>query len=965
MELVFIQAPAWGRECPPYTMCFLAALVRQKGHKAHLFDLNNFLYHTSPDSLKRVWDDKDYYSFWEKEESVSFLLRQNEKTVDFYLDKILAGPARIIGFTVHFSSVWASLEIARRIKARDKKRIIVFGGPDCSKQQKGCFLIEQDCVDIVVYGEGEEALFEIIRNADDFTGVESIKGCLTVRDGKIVDGGQAAILHDLDSLPMPDYSDFKDDLFSRAYREPWRLDIFDSRGCPTHCHFCSEWQFWRKYRSKSGRRIYEEVVHCLRNFPGVDYFYFIGSLLNGRIETLEEFCDLILSDNLKIRWAGQAVIRPEMTKDLLRKMSSAGCVWLSYGIESGSQGVLAKMNKNFSLDTAGRVLKDTKDSGISTQANFMFGLPTETKEDFELTLKFFRDNRAYIDTVLASQSFCVIDKGTYLYNHPREFGIRNKEHHLYWESNNGENNYLQRLSRYEEFCRLALSLGIPETSGVLRKKPDKWQSLGDYFLYRRDYSSAIENYLAAEKSERESRQLFDKLSRCYEEAGNYKEAKEVLIRSLKINPDFGNNSLSDERVESRLYGLDEMINYPKTRPFSDESRTVDDLAGVGSEKLAKILRYCAKNGYKGFDLEKAVNGFNFTDKQRSMSRALYSRGLWIKLSNYILANVQAMRKEAFLLGYPYWLVIDPCNYCNLRCPFCPTGQKRDVRSKAKLTLEDFRGVIDKLGPYLIHIDLVNWGEPLLNDQIFEMISYAKRYQIDIKVDSNMNHLDEKKAEKLVLSGLDKIVVAIDGLTSETYSKYRIGGNFQTAMNNLKTLLKKRKDLKKANPYITWQFLVFRHNEAEVDKVIKLGRKLGVDHVGITKAFIGNRDWIPLNSNYSNYSVEEKDDHEMTYNYFKPALERFCSWPWEAIAVNSNASVSVCCSVEEEKDDFGNIFDQPFEDFWNNGKYSAARKYISGQDKNINSEDSRNICFGCRHSGLINIDILSCHSFFTI
>lgn len=963
MELAFIQAPAWGRDCPPYTMCFLAALVREKGHKAHLFDFNNFLYHTSPDNLKKMWDDKDYYSYWEKKETVSFLLRQNEKAVDFYLDKILASSAKVIGFTVHFSSLWASLEIARKIKERDKNRIVVFGGPDCSKQQKGYFLIEDECVDIVVYGEGEEPLFEIINSVDDFKEVKSIKGCLILKNSKIIDGGEASILDDLDTLPLPDYSDFKDDIVSRTYREPWRLDIFDSRGCPTRCHFCSEWQFWKKFRSKSGRRIYEEVVYYLRNFPGVDYFYFIGSLLNGKIKALNDFCDLVLANNLKIRWAGQAIIRPEMTKDLLQKMFSAGCVWISYGIESGSQKVLTKMGKNFSLEVASRVLKDSKDSGISTQVNFMFGLPTETKEDFNLTLRFLRDNRGYIDTVLASQSFCVIDKGTYLYNNYREFGIRNKEHHLYWESNNGENNYFQRLRRYEKFCKVALSLGIPETSGVLRKKPDKWHSLGDYFFYKKDYLSAIQNYLNAESCESKSRQLFDKLSRCYEETGDYEKAVESLGRSLKVEPDFSNNGLSDEEVTRRLADLNSFLDDPKIAPASDNSRLCEDIISIESEKLAKVLRYYAKNRYQGVDLEKMVNGFNFGDKQKSMSRALYSHGLWVKLSNYILVNVQTMRKENFLFGYPYWLVIDPCNYCNLRCPFCPTGQKRDVRSKAKLSFEDFKAVIDKLGPYLIHIDLVNWGEPLLNDQVFEMVSYAKRYHIDLKIDSNLNHLDEKNAKKIVLSGLDKIVVSIDGLTEETYSKYRVGGSFQTAMDNLKILLKKRKELKKMTPYITWQFLVFRHNEGEIEKAISLGKKLGVDHVGITKAFIGNREWIPLNPDYSNYSVEEKNNDDLTYNYFKPVSSTFCSWPWEAIAINSNVSVSVCCSVEEEKDDFGDIFDRPFEDFWNSEKYLAARGYIGGQNKNVINSD--NICFGCRHSGLINIDILSCHSFFTV
>jgi radical SAM protein with 4Fe4S-binding SPASM domain len=275
-------------------------------------------------------------------------------------------------------------------------------------------------------------------------------------------------------------------------------------------------------------------------------------------------------------------------------------------------------------------------------------------------------------------------------------------------------------------------------------------------------------------------------------------------------------------------------------------------------------------------------------------------------------------------------------------------------------LDNFKKIIDKLGPYLIHIDLVNWGEPLLNENIFDMVRYAKKYHPDIKIDTNLTCLDEGSAEKLIASGLDKIVVSIDGLTRDTYSKYRIGGDFDKAMNNLKLLIRKRRKLKSLKPYITWQFLVFRHNEHEIDSAIKMGRKLGVDHVGITNAFIGDKEWIPVNSKYSNYSDEVKKDN-MTFDHFKSNDNVFCNWPWEAITINTNGSVSACCSVEEERDDFGNIFDQPFEELWNGDMYRIARRYI--KDRDIPKKDRRHICVECRHLGLINIDILSCHSFF--
>jgi hypothetical protein len=173
-------------------------------------------------------------------------------------------------------------------------------------------------------------------------------------------------------------------------------------------------------------------------------------------------------------------------------MKKAGCSWLGYGIESGSQRILDLMGKRFSIDKSIEVLKNTREAGIPFQINLMFGFPTETEEDFQQTLKFLARSRPYVDSILASQSFFTLEKGTYVRSHPGEFGITGADHHLYWKSNGGSNNYAERFRRYEEFCRLAVSLGIPETSGVLRVKPDKWFLLGQYHHFEKDYSAAAE-----------------------------------------------------------------------------------------------------------------------------------------------------------------------------------------------------------------------------------------------------------------------------------------------------------------------------------------------------------------------------------------------------------------------------------------------------------------------------------------
>jgi radical SAM superfamily enzyme YgiQ (UPF0313 family) len=515
MKVALIQCPGWGRDCPPYSVALLSAALRRKGHQAFGFDLNNALYCSGPDKYKENWIDKDRYSFWNNAALISEFIRDNARMIDFQISKILDTQAKIIGFTVHFSSLLVSLEIARRIKKKDQDRIIVFGGPDCCRELRGGVLIQEDAVDIVVIGAGDESLPELAGIVEAKGRPEFFPGALLKKDGKIIDCGDRPAVESLDLLPFPDYSDFRKDILLGHYRQPERLEILDSRGCIIRCHFCSEWQFWKTYRTMSGKRIFEEIAYQVKRFPGVNYFYFIGSLLNGNPGELSRFCDLLIASGLAITWSGQAIIRPEMTKGLLEKMRKAGCEWLGYGVESGSQKVIDKMNKRFLIADAEEVLKATHQAGISTQANFMFGIPTETEDDFRQTLEFLKRNRENIDSVLASQSFCVIDKGTYLYTHAQDLGIKNSDHHLYWEANG--NNYAERFRRYEEFCRLALALGLPETSGVLGVKPDKWMLLGDYYFFKKDYPKAIEYFKNSLQLESWNEVTLEKLEQCQKE----------------------------------------------------------------------------------------------------------------------------------------------------------------------------------------------------------------------------------------------------------------------------------------------------------------------------------------------------------------------------------------------------------------------------------------------------------------
>lgn len=298
--------------------------------------------------------------------------------------------------------------------------------------------------------------------------------------------------------------------------------------------------------------------------------------------------------------------------------------------------------------------------------------------------------------------------------------------------------------------------------------------------------------------------------------------------------------------------------------------------------------------------------------------------------------------HTFLFGKPYFMVLDTTSICNLECVFCPTGQHRNSRQSCIMLKDKALKIIEKFSNYLKYMLLFNWGEPLLNPDIVEIIRAAKKYNIGVSLSSNLNiDLSEEKVIELITSGLDYFICSIDGTTQETYEIYRKKGSFDKAFNNLKFLIQTKKKLKLENPFIEWQFLVFKHNEHELEKAEQLAKEIGVDKINFAKPWCP-QEWVSTIDKYSNYNLDNGKKE------YKPK-DNYCNWLWNAIVINANGSVSPCCSVENESEDFGNIFTTPFYKLWNNKNYREARKYnVTKQKTNFS-----NRCITCEHIGTAN------------
>jgi anaerobic magnesium-protoporphyrin IX monomethyl ester cyclase len=489
-KVALAMCPCWGRESPPLSIALLGGNLRSKGYETHLFDLSNYFYHQASNDYKNFWG-QDYYSFWSDALLVKEFMNQHKDAVKDAVNMILDTGCQIIGFSTVFTTLHFSLELAEFIKQRCPDSIIIMGGPHTSLFYAGMYIINQKNVDAIILHEGDETLPQALQDLSTQGQFSKIPGLVFKKDGHIIDGGMREPIHSLNDLSLADYTDF--DL--STYSNPNRLDIFSSRSCINHCHYCDERNYFKRYRFRSGKNLYDEIIYQLTKNPSVNFFNFSDSVLNGSIEAIREFCELLIRNHINIQWGGQAVIRKEMTPELLQLMHKAGCSYLSYGQESGSNKVLESMNKKlFTVELSSVVLKASHEAKINTYANFMFGYPTETETDFLKTLEFIKKNRKWLDAVSPSQSFTIIVKNTYLYDHLSEFNIAPEPHHLYWKTIDGKNTYPVRFKRYELFCTLCIDLGLKGV-GVVSEKTDKWRLLGEYYYeHEKDYGNALECY---------------------------------------------------------------------------------------------------------------------------------------------------------------------------------------------------------------------------------------------------------------------------------------------------------------------------------------------------------------------------------------------------------------------------------------------------------------------------------------
>lgn len=336
---------------------------------------------------------------------------------------------------------------------------------------------------------------------------------------------------------------------------------------------------------------------------------------------------------------------------------------------------------------------------------------------------------------------------------------------------------------------------------------------------------------------------------------------------------------------------------------------------------------------------------------KDMVLFFFTRGRKIKILNkYAVLFQKRVLKNSRIIGYPYEILIDPTNLCGLSCKLCPTGQKNPVRPKTVMKFEEYKKIIDEIGPYVSNLFLTNWGEPLLNKDIFKMIDYAHEKKIYTYLSTTLSKIDDKIVENIAESKLDNLTVSLDGASQETAEEYQIGIEFNKVIDRVGRIAKRKRELGKKSPQIQWRFIIMGHNEHEIPIAKKKYKQYGFDILELAKVRcdMGKEVFLTLKQQFENVKpFLPKDEKHSLYNYKekrkKHVLKNTCSYLWTQAVINSDGSLSPCCAVYDKKHDFGNVLESGFKNVWNNEKYQNSRRLI-GKGKNGDTPPICKVCY---------------------
>jgi radical SAM protein with 4Fe4S-binding SPASM domain len=330
---------------------------------------------------------------------------------------------------------------------------------------------------------------------------------------------------------------------------------------------------------------------------------------------------------------------------------------------------------------------------------------------------------------------------------------------------------------------------------------------------------------------------------------------------------------------------------------------------------------------------------NYNDSINFFSK-LTARRLWNAVKVYSSYYITLLTKRPVQWGLPVSISFEPTTSCNLRCPECPSGLREFTRPRGMLKKDFFTKTIDEIYKDILYLIFYFQGEPYLNKNFLEMVSYASSKGMYTATSTNAHFLTDEMAKKTVESGLDRLIISLDGTTQEVYEQYRREGNIEKVIEGARNIVKWKKELKSKTPFVFFQFLVVRPNEHQIEEVKKLAKEVGVDEVRFKTAQIYDYEndpnqLIPKNEKFSRYK-KDKEGRQIAKN----KLQNHCSKLWQANVITWDGMVVPCCFDKDATHRLGDLKNQSFKEIWHNKNYKEFRKELTTSRKNID------ICANC-------------------
>jgi radical SAM protein with 4Fe4S-binding SPASM domain len=300
--------------------------------------------------------------------------------------------------------------------------------------------------------------------------------------------------------------------------------------------------------------------------------------------------------------------------------------------------------------------------------------------------------------------------------------------------------------------------------------------------------------------------------------------------------------------------------------------------------------------------------------------------------------LSALTRRNIVWGMPPVLTIEPTNLCNLKCPLCTTGSGEMERVGGRMSLDTFERVMDLFGRDIFFLLIYHQGEPYINKHFSDFVRMAKQRRIYVTTSTNGHYFTAKTIHETITSGLDSMIVSIDGTTQASYARYRVGGTLEKVLSGTRALMAERKRVGSRTPNVALQFLVMKHNEHEIPQMKRLAAELGVDRLLIKNIEVRSAEeaktWLPVTDAFRRYHFDGA--HLVVKNSDKES----CTRPWLSTLINWDGSVVPCCFDKNGKYTMGNINRQPISEIWNGDDFQEFRRKLVTNRRNID------ICRNC-------------------